>query len=295
MMNDKQPLISIIIPCFNQGHFIQDAIDSIDKNKINYPVEIIIVDDGSTDINTLNKLDELSNLHYHVIHQSNKGPAGARNTGIKKAAGKYILPLDADNKILPDYINKSIPILEAGIYSIVYAMPYFFGNAAAGKKRFEVGEFDIMKIVQDNYIDTCSVYNKEVWFKNGGYDEALPNYGHEDWEFWIHAYSNGFKFFYLKEQLYYYRIEDNSVITAFVDKTKYVADHEYMAKKHALIFTEQLVKLGYIKSKYDRDIKRFLFAPFIFPLYLLKLIKTPLQKAQRRFNFYSRDTKQKQA
>jgi glycosyltransferase involved in cell wall biosynthesis len=292
-MNADKISISVIIPCFNQGHFIQDAIDSLDAKKINYPFEIIIVNDGSTDINTINKLDALSKQNYQVIHQSNKGPSAARNTGIKMATGKYILPLDADNKITPEYINKSIPVLEQGVYSIAYAMPHFFGEDADGKERFSTAAFDIMKIVQNNYIDTCSVYNKDVWIKNRGYDEALPNYGHEDWDFWINAYSNGFKFYFIEERLYYYRIEKNSVITGFSDKTKYLQDHEYILKKHAGVFLEQLVKLGYIKSKYDRDIKRFLFAPVIFSMYLLKLIKTPVQKAQERFSFYDRQARSK--
>ncbi len=120
--------LSIIIPCFNHGLFLQEALDSIVKHEILYTYEILIIDDGSTDEYTLNKLEELKKQGYHIIHQPNKGPAFARNTAIQNAKGNYILTLDADNKITGEYINKSIPILEKGDYHIVFCAPIFFGN-----------------------------------------------------------------------------------------------------------------------------------------------------------------------
>ena len=72
---DQSVIVSIVIPCYNHGQYIQEALDSIDAQKINYPIEIIIVDDGSSYTDTLQKLDDLKQLNYTIIHQTNGGPA----------------------------------------------------------------------------------------------------------------------------------------------------------------------------------------------------------------------------
>ncbi len=282
-MNTSACVLSVIMPCYNHGSYIQEALDSIKKEEIEFSYEVIIVDDGSTDAATLAKLDALQQQGYTVIHQKNGGPAAARNTAIQHARGKYILPLDADNKITAAYINKGIPVLEEGQYQIIYCTPVFFGELAASPRRFTSKPFDIATLLEENYIDCCSLFTKEVWIKNNGFDTNVPYYGHEDWEFWINAYSNGFKFLFLQEPLFYYRILANSEADKFKDAAKLTADHEYIIKKHAPLFLTQYLKLSYIKRKYIADINRFIFAPFIFSGYKLGFIKSPFKKAAARF------------
>lgn len=287
-MNSSDCILSIIMPCFNHGKYIQDALDSIGPEKISYPIEVVIVDDGSTDIPTLAKLDELKAKGYKVIHQKNAGPAAARNTAIRNANGKYILPLDADNRIMPEYVNTGIAVLEKGTYQIAYCTPHFFGDIGNGSRVFKSKPFDIATMFEANYIDNCSIFLKEVWTKNNGYDEAIPHYGHEDWEFWINAFANGFKFYFIKQKLFYYRIVSDSVITKFSDDKKLGEDHVYIIKKHATLFLTQYLKLGYLKGKYMRDINRFVFSPFIFLGYKLNIIKSPFKKAAERFEKQAR-------
>lgn len=282
-MDTPACILSVIVPCFNHGSYIQEALDSIKKEEIVFPYEIIIVDDGSTDAFTLTKLEALKLQGYTVIHQKNGGPGAARNTAIQNARGKYILPLDADNKITPAYINKGIPILEEGKYQIIYCTPLFFGDLAGSPRRFTSKPFDIASLLEENYIDCCALFTKEVWQKNNGFDIHIPYYGHEDWEFWINAYSNGFKFLFLKEHLFFYRILDNSEADKFKDEGKLIADHQYIIKKHAALFLIQYQKLSYIKRKYVADINRLIFAPFIFSGYKLGLLKSPFKKAADRF------------
>lgn len=282
-MNAENCMLSIIMPCFNHGEYLQDALESIEPEKIEYPFEVIIVDDGSTDTNTLEKLEALKQQGYKVIHQKNGGPAAARNTAIKHATGKYILPLDADNKITPAYVNTGIAILEKGEYQIAYCTPQFFGDIGDGSRIFKAKPFDISEILEANYIDSCSIFLKKVWIKNNGFDEAIPHYGHEDWEFWINAYSNGFNFYFIKDKLFAYRIVNGSVITKFADDKKLAEDHLYMVEKHKALFLNQYVKLSYIKRKYTRDINRLLIAPFLFLGYKLNIIKSPFKKAEEKF------------
>lgn len=279
-------LVSIIIPCFNQGHFIQEALDSIDENAINYPIEIIIVNDGSTDPHTNETLRLLSlNNRYNVIEQENMGLAHARNVGIRLSKGNYILPLDADNKITTDYINSALPLLIADSCDIVYGKPYFFGDVTK-KRRFITKPFNLYHLLEQNFIDACAIYRKEVWLKNSGYDTNNDIKVMEDWEFWINACSNGFRFHFISKKLFYYRVTGNSMMAEF-PKEKLREAHKYLLKKHASLFLYHYVKLSYIKRKYEIDIKRLIVAPFIFLFYLTGIIKRPVQKANKKFSHYN--------
>ena len=278
--------VSIVIPCFNHGRYIQEALDSIDFEKINYNTQIIIVDDGSSDDHTLEKLEALKKLNYTVIHQTNGGPGKARNTGIEIAVGKYILPLDADNKLNPDYINKAVPLLEKNQADIVYAAPVFFGDTSIKNRQFKVRPFDDLGLVTGNCADACAIFRKEVWAKNGGYDAFMPSYGFEDWDFWIAASKNNFVFHFINEKLYYYRIVQNSMISAFDNKERTVIIHRYLAKKHADFFLEKLVKITYKRERYFYDLLRFPITPIIYLLYWLGLLENNTKRAKKKYAHY---------
>ena len=283
-MDASNCVISIIMPCFNHGKYIHEALTSIKKEEILYPYEVIIVDDGSTDMDTLATLEELKNQGYNVIHQKNAGPAAARNKAIENSKGKYILPLDSDNKLTSEYINTGVAVLEKGECQIVYCTPFFFGDVNAGARKFKSQPFDIIELLAANYIDSCALFLKEVWMKNKGFDTGLPYYGHEDWEFWINAYSNGFKFCFLKKNLFYYRIVNNSEADKFKDNKKSDENYQYILKKHPHLFLTQYLKLSYLRRKYMADINRFIFSPFIFSGYKLNLLKSPFKKAEEKFD-----------
>lgn len=285
-MTHSSTIVSIVIPCYNHGQYIQEALDSIDIQKINYTIEVIIVDDGSSDAATLKKLDDLKALNYTVIHQTNGGPGKARNAGIQVAAGKYILPLDADNKISPDYINKAVPVLEKNQADIVYAAPHFFGDTEIRNRQFKVRPFDDLGLVTGNCADACAVFKKEVWEKNGGYDEAMPSYGFEDWDFWISASKNKFVFHFINDKLYYYRILHKSMISAFDNKERTVIIHRYLAKKHAEFFLEKLVKITYIRERYFYDLLRFPITPIIYLLYWLGILDDTTKRAKKKYAHY---------
>ena len=282
-MDQTKPLVSIVIPCYNHGAYIQEALDSISADQISFPVEIIIVDDGSTDAATLEKLKSLKAGGYHVIFQKNGGPASARNTGVAAAKGTYILPLDADNKISPDYINKAVPLLQHKSVDIVYARPVFFGDLSQKKRQYKVRRFDDLNIVTGNFADACAVYKRSVWEKNGGYDTNIPFNGFEDWEFWINAVSNGFTFHFLNEKLFYYRIVNNSVITGYSNESRITLNKQYIARKHSDFYLQKLIRLAYIKERYEIDMLRFIITPILYPLYLLKIIDSPIVRSRKKF------------
>jgi len=131
--NNRAVKVSIVIPCYNQGEFVNEAIQSsLESDYKDY--EIIVVNDGSTDVITPKKIRELEkdfryNNRIRFIHQNNMGLAMARNNAIKEAVGEYILPLDADNRITPNYLSRAVYVLENNPdVGVVYAYANLFGE-----------------------------------------------------------------------------------------------------------------------------------------------------------------------
>ena len=105
------PLVSVIIPYFNDGKYIKESLQSVSEQTYSH-IEVILIDDGSTDANSVREFDALKMDCLKKVKEINSGPSVARNLGIQQARGKYILPLDADDKIEPSYIEKAVKYLE---------------------------------------------------------------------------------------------------------------------------------------------------------------------------------------
>src|SRR5438270_12685045 len=108
----SSPRFSIVIPCFNHGAYLPETLRSIEAAG-RTDVEVIVVDDGSTDPITRKVIDGLHGEYLTVIRQKNSGLAAARNAGFKAAKTDYVLPVDADNRIRPAYIEHGISLMTA--------------------------------------------------------------------------------------------------------------------------------------------------------------------------------------
>lgn len=227
--------VSVIIPCFNDGGFLEEAIASVETCPD--PIyEIIVVNDGSTDPSTLNILRDLTSKGYKVINQQNRGPGAARNTGIRQAQGEYILPLDADNRIRPAYIYRGIEILDRyPDVAVAYSDVDHFGEKTGAK---QIPDFCLSSLVVDNYIDNCAVFRKSAWAQCGFYDEEMPYYGQEDWDLWLSIAKKGFRFYHIPEVLFEYRVRADSMIQQF-NEAKIRVMSRYLASKHAALFPKE--------------------------------------------------------
>ncbi len=107
-----RPKVSILIPCFNLGQYIEEAVDSVFA-QTDQDFEIIIVNDGSTDEATNKLLEGFSRPRTTVLSTENRGLAAARNLAIQQARGRYICALDADDKLHPQFIEKTSALLDA--------------------------------------------------------------------------------------------------------------------------------------------------------------------------------------
>lgn len=245
--------VTIVIPCYNQGHFLSDALVSLAQcDPALY--DVTIVDDGSTDPATIKLLGQLDKQHFTIIHQSNKGLSGARNTGIRQAKTEYVLLLDADNKIRPAFLEKGIAAMEMNPeIAVVYGDGAFFGDQTGIRKQ---APFNLQKQMLVNYIDACAIVRKAVFDELGYYDESMKD-GWEDWEMWLRIGFRGYKFHYLDEVVFDYRIRKESM-------SKQVYDNKARTNNiENYVYGKYPDKMG-ISYVVDFMVDRFRRNPFMF-------------------------------
>jgi glycosyltransferase involved in cell wall biosynthesis len=204
-MSFNDPVISVIVPCYNQGRYIHEALDSV-LNQTFQDFEIIVVNDGSTEPLTIDILRNLDKPKTRVITTVNQGVSLARNNGIQCSQGKYILPLDADDKIGKTYLEKSAQLLEENEnIGIVYCDGEFFGS--------ETGiilnsEYKFPDFLLANTIFCSAFFRKDDWIKVEGYSPHLKFF--EDFDFWLSLIELGRDVIKIPEILFYYRRHENS-------------------------------------------------------------------------------------
>lgn len=229
---DSPYIVSVVIPYFNRESTIDDTINSLALQTLQN-FEIIIVDDGSTDEASIRKLIEIKkeNKKINIIHQKNQGVAAARNNGISKAVGKYIVCLDSDDMLEPTYIEKCTILLEAnpGV-AIVSSHRNDFGVI---DESMENREYNPIELYSNNMVITAAQFRKNAWEHSGGYKS---NIGYEDWEFWLSLAEHGFWGKLIPEYLFLYRVAMSS---------RFVQDKEAHWKNIKLI---QSLHKSYVKK-----------------------------------------------
>lgn len=232
----KNPLVSVVVPCYNHGKYLEETIQSVQQSTWQKK-EIIIVDDGSTD-NSVKIAKKMMNLYKNVncIFQENSGPSVARNNGIQAATGELILPLDADDLISPKYIENGIRKFENDPdVKLVYCEAEKFG-AKTGK--WKLDDFSLEKLAYKNMIFISALFRKTDWQKAGGFSEEMT-WGFEDWEFWISLLKSGGKVVKLPFTGFYYRIQTNSRRKT-VDKSGRRKTVDFINRKHRHFIHSQL-------------------------------------------------------
>lgn len=242
--------VSVIIPCFNHGEFLPEAVASVIGPKRD-DTELIVVDDGSTDERTRREMDNVEAQGITVIRQENKGLAAARNAGIAASTGEYIIPLDADNRLRAGYIEHGIRVLDAKPkIGVVYGDAQCIGMRT---DRWRIGAYEEARLLTWNYVDACAVFRRVIWEQNGGYDGSMPIQGFEDWDFWVGAVEHGWRFAYVPEILFEYRVGADSMITR-IDGYEGQID-EFVARKHCVLYKREFAKAAKSLSEERRSLK----------------------------------------
>lgn len=229
------PTVSVIIPCYNQGEFLPEAVESVLSQTFD-DFEIVIVNDGSTELATVACCNSFDDPKIKVLNTTNKGLATARNNGIRAASGTYILPLDADDKIGPSYLREAVGFIEKhSDVGIVYCNARLFG-AIDGD--WQLPEYHLLEMLRDNIIFCTALFRKRDWQKVGGYDPAMI-YGWEDYDFWLSLIESGLQVHRLEGRYFYYRVNSDSMVRSTAKDQK-VEMFKRIYLRHQKLFSDHI-------------------------------------------------------
>lgn len=199
---DWQPNVSVLIPCFNLGPYLAEAVDSVFAQTCQ-DFEIIVVDDGSTDEQTKAILSRFKRPRTRLLTTENRGLATARNHAIAHARGRYLCALDADDRLHPRFLEKTTALLDSDP-SLTFVSTWLevFG---AESWIWRQDRCDLPKLLSECVVLTASPVRRDAVEAVGGYDASLFTEGHEDWDLWISLVENGYRGAIIPEVLFYYR------------------------------------------------------------------------------------------
>lgn len=234
-MNINNALVSIVIPCYNDKDYIEEAVNSA-LNQTYPNIEIIIVDDGSN-ILTKKVLQSVKNDKIKLVEQENKGLSAARNMGISISKGDFILTHDADDIFDPFFIEKALSVLlkneKVGV--VTCGCIYFINKHQVIHRHMPEGGRLNSFLFKNNALGNA-LFRKKCWEEAGGFDEKMKH-GYEDWEFWISVTKNDWEVFVINEFLFNYRKKENSMLH-IANKNYDLENYSYVLKKHNELYNE---------------------------------------------------------
>lgn len=247
MNNAKTSVVSVIVPCYNHGNYLGECLGSILKQCYTQ-WECIIVDNGSTD-NTKQVADNFvqKDNRFKYIYAAQNGVSFARNTGIKNSIGKYILPVDADDRIASVYIEKAVGAIEKDDnIKIVYCNAQLFGEV---NRDWTLPEFSLKNILIENIIFCSALFRRKDYDKSNGYNEQMVE-GFEDWDFWLDILKGEGEVVKLPEVYFFYRIKPTSRNhTLDIEKQKKLREKIY--QNHKELYNKILENADFVFEFYD--------------------------------------------
>jgi glycosyltransferase involved in cell wall biosynthesis len=203
-----QPAVSVVMPCYNLGRYVHEAIDSV-LAQTRQDFEIVVVNDGSTDAETNQILAGLRYPRTTVLTTENRGLPAARNLAIQHSTGTYVCALDADDKLHPQFLEKTLGILDSDpSVSFVSTWVECFGEESWNWRQERC---DFPKLLAECVVLTASPVRREALDEVGGYDCERYLYGSEDWDLWISLVERERRGAIVPETLFYYRQRSGSM------------------------------------------------------------------------------------
>jgi glycosyltransferase involved in cell wall biosynthesis len=239
MNQASQCLVTVIVPCYNDGAYILESLESLCQQTFKN-FEVLLINDGSTDTETNEILENVSkrfpSLDLKVISQENQGPPGARNRGVLEASGRWVMMLDADDKLASEHLRKTVALARKNNLDFVSTDIRNFG-AQNHVSPVNINFYDELFA---NRLLGCSLFKKNVLLAEP-YDPAFRN-GYEDWELWIRLLKNNYKGEVIHEPLYLYRRKSESRFTkTYMERSRHI--RKIREKHRELYRPEELARL----------------------------------------------------
>jgi glycosyltransferase involved in cell wall biosynthesis len=195
-------VVSVVVPCRDDGQYLGEALDSVAAQTLR-EVEVLVVDDGSTEPRTKALFDGWSRPGVRLLRSPALGVSAARNLAIREARGAFVLPLDADDRIAPRYLELAVGRLEREPrLGIVECEAAFFGTREGAWPR---PLFRMPHFLLGNTIAPASLFRRADFLATGGYDTGMVH-GWEDFDLWLSFVERGFEVARLPETLLFYRL-----------------------------------------------------------------------------------------
>jgi len=240
-----RPRISVLMPCFNHGAFIREAIDSVLAQTLQ-DFEIVIVDDGSTDAVTTQTLSQLRTAKTTVLTTGNRGLPAARNHAARHASGEFFCALDADDKLATTWFEKAIGVLDAR--PEIAFVSHWLDTFGDEHWTWKPERCDLPSLLARNAVNGAALVRRNAFEAVGGYDESMRE-GCEDWDFWLRLVEHGFDGTIIPEVLFHYRRRADSMSREMLDEERYRRPLDVLITKHEPAYRSHLREILVAKEK----------------------------------------------
>lgn len=236
--NTDAPPVAVVIACCDQGAYLPEALQSVRAQR--YPhVRCVVVDDGSRQPATCAALDRLADdPHVQLVrHPHRRGLSAARNTGVRTAGCDFFVPLDADDRLHPDFIARLISPLRADPRAA-----YAYGHArlfGAREGVWACPPFDPRRLLIENLCPATALIRREAFDAVGGYRESMTQ-GYEDWDLWIALAAAGWRGVCVPQPLFEYRQHPPGVSMRDRAEQQHRALLRTMVARHAAFYRRML-------------------------------------------------------
>ena len=235
------PKVSVIVPCYNLGQFLDETIDSV-LEQTYQDFEILIVDDGSTEPATLRALEHFARPKTTLFRTENQGLAKARNFLIAHAKGEYLCALDADDVLHRDFLEKTVRVLDSEP-SLTFVSTHLEMFGLDNQRWPPDPRCDLASLLAEDTVITAALVRRAAVLAVGGYDEGMPHQGDEDWDLWLSLVASGYRGRILPDVLFFYRRREHSMSTECSIGAVHIDLMRYLVRKHGDHYRAHLVEV----------------------------------------------------
>lgn len=246
---ERAPVVSVVVPCYNLGRYLDEAVDSVLAQSFQN-FEILVVDDGSTDEATRDHLETFTRPKTRVVRSENRGLPAAKNLGLTHTTGQYVSMLDADDRLDPVFLERSVDALDNDA-SLAFASHWFrtFGDEVWD---WTPSSCDLLTLLDANTVNGAALVRREALDAVGGFDETMRD-GCEDWDLWISLVERGYPGRILPEVLFHYRRRANSMSRVMMEGDRHPQLFRRLVEKHTESYRTHL---GALLTRRERDMSQ---------------------------------------
>jgi glycosyltransferase involved in cell wall biosynthesis len=206
MEGSSKPRVAVVIPCFNDGATLPDALASLEGQEA---CELLVVDDGSTDPKTLTVFDGLRAEGVPVLHQGNAGLSAARTAGLHATSAPYVLALDADDRLVPGALKELADALDAHPdAAVAWGDLQVFGTIELVQRLTPL--LDPWLITYINGLTADALVRRSALVEVGGW--TYSGGGYEDWDLWMALAERGYEGVYVPRPMHAYRLHGSRML-----------------------------------------------------------------------------------